>query len=274
MKHPFATVLLLIIAISFTCTNGFAQSASREDLLREIKAKRAELQKLENQFLAPTAEDRAAYAEFLSQPNTGLIRLLPHPVYNRETYGKNNNTISMQGGGAFYSFARLTHEYGFGSDILLDSDCLSVGFAGANYGMLVNLGDVALDKLPLEDPRVRFMSDYTPPSKEQDARREARKFEPSYVNDMGRNTLPLDMGFNYSRLPNDARYPDMFPDGSTYRSRLRVIVNSTYVVRSINYLTSDVLVAFKVVRRDGDGSVIILWKRLKKYPVPQLALGK
>ncbi|MCM3874032.1 MAG: hypothetical protein ND895_25370 [Pyrinomonadaceae bacterium] len=274
MKYPFATVLFLIIAISFTGSNGFAQTASRGDLLREIKAKRAELQQLENQLLAPTAEDRKAYAEFLSQPNTGLIRLLPHPVYDRDTYGKNNKTISMRGGGAYYSFASLTHEYGFGSDIQLESDHLSVGGAGADYGILFNLGEVALDKLKLEDPRVRSMSDYTPPSKESDARREARKFGPS-VNDIGRTALPLDMGFT-NRLPEDLlSYPDMFPSGSVYRSRLRVLVNSTYLLRSINYLHSDVLVAFKVVRRDSDdGSVILVWKRLKKYPVPQLALGK
>ena len=273
MKYPFATVLFLIIAISFTCSNGFAQTASRGDLLKEIKTKRAELQQLEKEFLAPTAEDRKAYAEFLSQPNTGLIRLLPRQVYDSETYRHNNKTMTMRGGGAYYSFTRLTHEYGFGSDIALDSDFLSVGFAGADYGMLVNLGDVTLDKLPLEDPRVRSMSDYTPPSKESDARREARKFVPSYVNDTGRNTLPLEMGFP-GRLSDGMRYPDMFPAGSVYLSRLRVVVNSTYLLRSITYSHSDVLVALKVVRRDSDGSVILAWKRLKKYSVPQLALGK
>ena len=173
MKHPFATVLFLIIAISFTCSNGFAQSASREDLLREIQAKRADLQQLEKQFLAPSAEDQGAYAEFLSQPDTGLIRLLPREVYDSEAYKKNNKTMTMRGGGAYYSFTRLTHEYGYGSDIELDSDHLSVGFAGANYGILVNLGDVTLDELTLEDPRVRNMSGYTPPSKEPDARLEA-----------------------------------------------------------------------------------------------------
>ena len=56
-------------------------------------------------------------------------------------------------------------------------------------------------------------------------------------------------------------------------SRLPVAVNGTYLLRSIDYSTSDVLVAFKVVRKDSDGSVILAWKLLKKYPVPQLARG-
>ena len=242
MKHPFAAVLFLIIAISFTCSNGFAQSASRADLLRELQAKRADLQQLEKQFLAPSAEDQGAYAEFLSQPDTGLIRLLPRQVYDSETYKKTNKTLTMRGGGAYYSFTLLTHEYGHGSDIALDSGHLSVGFAGANYGILVNLGDVTLDELTLEDPRVRYMSGYTPPPKEPDARLEARQFGSGVTVD-------------------DVRY----------RNRLPVAVNGTYLLRSIDYSTSDVLVAFKVVRTDSDGSVILAWKLLKKYPVPQLA---
>ena len=244
MKHPFATVLFLIIAISFMCSTGFAQSASREDLLREIQAKRADLQQLEKQFLAPSAEDQGAHAEFLSQPDTGLIRLLPRQVYDSEVYKINNKTLTMRGAGAYYSFTRLTHEYGQGSDIGLESGQLSVGFAGASYGLLVHLGDVTLDELTLEDPRVRYMSGYTPPPKELDARLEARQFGSGVTVD-------------------DVRY----------RDRLPVAVNGTYLLRSIDYLRSDVLVAFKVVRKDSDGSVILTWKLLKKYPVPQLASG-
>jgi hypothetical protein len=48
-------------------------------------------------------------------------------------------------------------------------------------------------------------------------------------------------------------------------------LNSTYVVRSLNYRESDVLVAFRVVRIDTDKSAIILWKLLKKFPAPQVA---
>jgi hypothetical protein len=48
-------------------------------------------------------------------------------------------------------------------------------------------------------------------------------------------------------------------------------VGATYILRSIDYSESDVLVAFRVVRRDTDGSVIIAWKLLRKYAVPQLA---
>ena len=47
-------------------------------------------------------------------------------------------------------------------------------------------------------------------------------------------------------------------------------MNTTYLLRSINYGESDVLVALRVVRKDTDGSVIIVWKLLKKYSAPEL----
>ena len=241
MKHLSTTVLFFII-ISLTAVNIFAQQKPREELLKELQAKRAELQLLENQLLAPSLEDSSAYAAFLRQPDTGLIRLLPRERYDTEAYLKNSKTIAMRGAGAFFSFTRLTQEYGYGSDIGLDSGYLMVGFAGADYGMLVNLGDLALENITLEHPSVRFLSTYKPPTNEPKARLEAQQSGNGFTVDQIR-----------------------------YQRRLPVEVKATYLLRSIDYSNSDVLVAFKVVRQDTDGSVIILWKLLKKYPVPQLA---
>jgi len=42
-------------------------------------------------------------------------------------------------------------------------------------------------------------------------------------------------------------------------------MNTTYLLRSISYGRSDVVVAFRVVRQDTDASVTIAWKLLKKF---------
>ena len=242
MKKITITALFVIFAYSGFVANSRAQTVSREDLLNEIKAKRSELQALERQFLAPSEEDRAEWTEFLKESHTGLIRLLPRELYDSEVYKKNQRTLTMRGGGAYYSFSRLTHEYGYGSDIELDSGYLSVGFAGADFGMLRKLGDVPLEALSLEDPRAKFMAEYHTPTEEPQARSEAR----------------------------------MFSAGATigdtiYKRRLPVEVKTTYLLRSINYGSSDVLVALRVIRKDSDGSVIIAWKLLSSYPKPELA---
>jgi hypothetical protein len=203
---------------------------------------------LKKGLLAPSVQDRTDHKAFLTQSNTGLIKLLP---YERA----NESLLKIRGGGAYYSFHHISHEYGRGSDIELVRpliimsggavprgvlegryDSLSVGFAGADYGMMTILGNVPLSEINAKDPRARFLAEYEPPRSDPEARCERRRFVVG------------------ERI-----------DGLVYRNRLPVQVGATYLLRSINYDESDVLVAFQVARRDNDGSVIIAWKLLKEF---------
>lgn len=202
--------------------------------------------------LAPSADDRFAFASFLRDDNTGLIRLLPRESYEREASPMDpmdpvDQDVKSRGRGAFYSFFHLTHSYGYGSDIALDHRNLSVGFAGADYGMLTNLGDTPLEQITSDDLRLQELAAYRPPRDEPKARAE------------------------YQRI---GAPPGVKFDGLAYQKRLPVMESSTYLLRSISYRRSDVLVAFRVVREDADGSVIIAWKLLKQYPAPALEMKK
>jgi hypothetical protein len=219
---------------------GLGQAQSRSDVLREIETKRAELVALEKSFLEPGEEDRARYAEFLRQPDTGLIRLLPREKFDTEVYKNNKKTITMRGGGAYYSFTSKTHAYGYGSDISLDKGYLQTGFAGLDYGMLNNLGDVSLESVGLETPAATLLGAYKPAKLEQEIRTEQR------------------------RVSEGAEL-----EGLQVKRRVPMVLHSTYLLRSIDYGTADVLVAFKVVRIDSDGSATLLWKLLKKFEKPQ-----
>jgi hypothetical protein len=236
MKRVFAATIFILAACSISV---LAQSESREDLLKQIESKRAELSVLENRLLAPAAEDKTAFAEFLKQENTGLIRLLPREKYD-ETPDK--MTLTVRGGGAFYSFARLTHAYGYGSDIMLEHGDLSEVWAGADYGMLTKLEGASLEDISIELPGVLFLAKYNAVASEPEARVEQRRF----------STGTTIEGIPYSR-------------------RLPAQIGATYLLRSISYDRSDLLVAVKVVRQDTDGSLIIAWKLLKKFPKPALA---
>jgi hypothetical protein len=240
--RPIFTSTVFVAVLLALSQSAVAQSESREDVLKQIETKRAELSALEKKFLAPSAEDRAAYKEFLSQPDTGLIRLLPRDVYESEVYKKNQKTLTIRGGGAYYSFTRLTHEYGYGSDLSLDSGYLSVGFAGADYGLLIELGDVSLDEITSDYPAALSLADYAAATDEPQARTEHHSIQ------VGR-----------------------ILDGATYKTRVPAKIGTTFLLRSIVYDSSDVLVAFRTVRKDTDGSVIIAWKLLKKFSKPQLA---
>jgi len=240
MKRIFTSMLSLAVLATLSVA-AHAQSTSRDDVLKDIAAKRAELQQLEDQFLAPGEEDRAAYKELLNQPDTGLIRLLPREVYESEVYKKNQKTLTIRGGGAYYSFAKLTHEYGYGEDLGLEGGYLSVGFAGADYGMIINLGDVSLDEISTDYPRAFSLLNYAAAKDESQARVERRQIQAGRL-----------------------------LDGDTYKTRVPVTIGTTFLLRSINYDDTDVLVAFRTVRKDTDGSVIIAWKLLKRFPKPML----
>lgn len=231
MKRTITVTLTLVLA----SLSAVAQTQSREDLIKQVEAKRAEIALLEPKILAVADTDREEFANFLNQPETGIIRLLP-----RETYDANRG-LAIKGGGAFYSFALSTHEYGQGSDVMLEQGDFSGGFAGADYGMLLNLGDVQLDQVNPEHMAVRALLEYMPTSAEPDARNAQR-----------------------------ALWQGMDLSGVVFKKRLPAKVSNTYLLRSVNFGGYDIAVAFRVTRKDTDGSLILLFKVLKRFPKPDL----
>jgi len=202
-------------------------------------------QKLEKKSLATSEEDRLMYSEFLKEPNTGLIILLPRGRYEvnaaevpkkktqitpialssfpRKTSEDLSGTVAsainpgqaptgsgasstpnppalsnlddlpsvdprtgnartgiksdvLRGGGAYYSFSLLTHEYNYGSDLSLERGQFRVGFAGADYGFLTNLGDVSLESISLDTHEAKRLAAYARVRQEADARLEYRRF--------------------------------------------------------------------------------------------------
>jgi hypothetical protein len=193
------------------------------------------LTKEEKRLLAVPREDRETYASFLSQKRTGLVRLLPRETYDRK--------LNLRGGGAYYSFVHREHQYGYGSDIELQDGHFMVGFAGADFGFLVDLGETPLEEVSAETEALRPVAEFETPS----AEREAREIQRQTVRRRGQQS-----------------------GASPFTRRLPAVVGHTYAVRSINYDRSDILVAFRVLRRDDNGSLVLLWKTLKKYPAPTL----
>ena len=194
-------------------------------------------------ILAPSESDVAQHHFLLSQEKTGLMRLLPREKFDWEVY-KVAKQVDMRGGGAYFSFHYRSHEYGWGSDISYDQGKLSVGFAGADYGIITDLGDTPLDPIFAEDHRAMYLLQYEPPSQERDARSEARKFG---VYEGGVKV-----------------------DGVLYGRYLPAHLNHTYLVRSIVYERSDVLVAFRIVSINEDGGLTIAWKILKEFSPTKL----
>ena len=224
--QTFALVLLISIA-------GVAQSQDRGKIEKDIEALREQLKQKELEFLSPSAEDRAKYAEFLLQPDTGLARLLPREKYREK--------LTVREGGAYYSFTKLSNSYDREPQIGLEQEYLNTGFAGADFGFLASLGDIPLESVGLDHEAVKYLAAFDPPTVEPEARVQQRR---------------SGSGFEIGR--------------TRYKGRLPVMVGGSYILRSISYDRFDVLVAFRVVRQDTDGSLILLWKKLREFSTPYL----
>jgi hypothetical protein len=153
----------------------------------------------------------------------------------------------MTGGGEHYSFSFLSHDRTGDIDLVFDVICRGVvgGPPQCQYprqlrvshnGMLANLGDVALDELTVDDPRTAFLLAYKPPREAAKVRCERLEFSKGVTT-----------------------------NGQLYKTGLPIQVNSTYLMRTTDRSQSDVLVAFRVVREDLDGSITLAWKLLKEF---------
>jgi hypothetical protein len=195
-------------------------------------------------MLRPTAVERATYAQFLKQPHSGLVRLLPEKdkVVSVERLGKEGSTVYLfSGGGAYYSFTKLDHWADAWADLKLKNGNLEVAFRPDVLGAITMLGDVPIESLTSDSLGVSILAKYARPVERMRAMSEYERFK-------GGVTLA----------------------GYELQTQVPIHENKTYALRSIAYGRSDLLVGVRVVKQNEDGSVLLLWKRLHKFSVPKL----
>ncbi len=225
MRFSFKIIVSLFLFVSIAT----AQELTREQKLQKIDELNNQIKTLENDVISPSTKD----LKQAQKDGFNVFRIMPREKYDRK--------LTIYGGSAYYSFTRKTTEYGQGSDIELSGDNLSVGFAGADYGFIYDLGETPLADVSNDSDGVNFLFNYKPPTKEPDVRVEQRKAHEYKV------------------------------DGILYKDRVPNTVGHTYILRSIVFDRSDILVAFKVHRKDTDGSSIIFWKLIKNFEKPLIA---
>lgn len=171
-----------------------------------------------------------------------VLKLLPRGTYKEigDGYNDEDNPLGIRGGGAYYSFSTLSHSYNKTPQISLESGEFNVGFYGANYGFIVDLGEVSLSETMLDREITRSLICYRPPQLYDDARREAMASHNYQAGDF------------------------------VFRRRSAVKVGHTYLLRSISFDESDILVAFNVAGIDDNGAINIIWKKIVNFDKPIL----
>lgn len=227
--------IIKIILLILVCSSIiFSQELNREQKLQKVDELNSQIKILETDVILPDANDLKQ-----SQKNDfNVFRIMPREIYD--------GVFTIRGGAAYYSFTNKLHNYNNTPQIELTNNSLSVGFAGADYGFIADLDKIPLEEINKETKGVNFLINYQSPNNEPLARSESKKFIKTFE-----------------------------VDGTIFKQSVSAIVGHGYILRAITYgnglYGADVAVAFKVHRKDTDGSLIIFWKLLENFEKPILA---
>jgi hypothetical protein len=215
----------------------------------------------ELKIIAPKPELIRKFDGFLRQPNTGLTKLINDKgcAENTKVIVVTNDCLkyTMPGAGNSYSFRIKNYRIPRLADLTFtDNSFQATGVLV--HGIIVNVGDVPLDEIGLHTEGVNFLAAFPPEANYDNAQTIDRK---------------LSVGI---------RKGDFL-----YRRGLNAAENTTFVLRSIAYngkyfraikgITynefdfdnrKDVIVAFRIVEKDSEGNVTIIWKELQRKDAP------
>lgn len=210
---------------------------------------------------------RVKYADFLRGRNRGIVKLSAESscisVTDVVVASEKCLAFKMPGAGAAYSFRTESYRLPRLADVILVD---GVFLTGGVYQQVVmaNIGDVPIEDVSLDTRGMKYLTDLVP------------------VRDSD----------EYLRF-DDRMTKGVEADGFLYRKGQPMKESTTFALRSIayrgQYLRSidgiqydelefderrDVIVAFRVVDRDANGNLTIVWQRLKDVESPKLKVKR
>lgn len=239
-------------------------SLTREQ--KNIKKDARKYAELLDKMLAAPPQYQTAFADLLKDKKMYLVRIYPDQKCNL----LNEKTISSQeaercdgiipyaGGGSFYSFKEKTNVYftSSGADIHFIDGKFIVDLKRFGKGIISEIGDVDLENISLNSASVKFLIESEPKKTLVEAKEENKLLE------KGINSN----GFNYSSAAFIKLNSTYVMRSIAYKTKERIVFKNTrpgQEVTDISGTSKDELIAFKVVGQEKDGSIIILWKKLK-----------
>jgi len=221
----------------------------------------------ERRLMTVEKEDISKFENFLAKPGTGIAKLIRDfgcDEYSPVTPNKPICTeFSMPGGGSAFSFRQSDYQFWKLSDLLYDGKSF-IAFGQMSLGFIVDLDDIPIDSVGLDSKALSYVTNFQPSTD----------------------------GPSVTKQNNDF-VDGIKSDGQLYKKFLPAVVNHTYLLRSIAFKgkvsqqhfeikyneldfdkRKDIIVAFRVIRSDINGSMTIIWKTLLTKPAPELKLTK
>jgi hypothetical protein len=162
-----------------------------------------------------------------------VFKLLPPEIYPNvpgSTKDK-DNPLGIRGGGSFYSFSTGSHSHNKTPQIRSEQGLL-ITYILSGISLFRDLGPRDLEDIDSKSPEAELFLTYKPPKLWSDIPDEQKRIE-----------------------------------GNTQRY-VRATVGNSYLLRSMIWERFDIAVAFKILKKDTDGSLTIAWKQLADFPKP------
>ncbi len=226
------------------------------------RRQKAVLSEKDREAIKINADDAAAFTGFLKQSDTGIVRLHDVSLCSENMGILEVNAPCPQnvwGKATAFSFRAKGYRLKLFSDIQLNSKTFDI--TGINIlGFLSNLGDISIETANLKTAGIKELAEFEPSTEYKEVVKQQKFARKGFI------------------------VGDFF-----YRSSMPVELSKTYVLRSIAYRSDfyfqigktkmsledldkrkDVIVVFRLIRQYDDGSVGILWKKLKRNSAPVL----
>lgn len=215
--------------------------------------------------LQPSARDLARYAGFLEQSRTGIFRLMPDVgcAENVNIIRADATCLNYVPESSYYSFREKEHTIEMLADIRLKNGYL-ISDGILSQGIMVSLGDVELEKLSPAAEGLDFLTNFAPHTQGTEAQKQY---------------MEMMRGVKVGKYEYKKALPSV--ENTTYA--LRVVAYRGNVFRSFRGYRFDLLdgdkridltLAFRIIRKDADGSLTLLWKEIERRAAPRLEFPK
>jgi hypothetical protein len=232
-------------------------------------------------------EELFRYRDFLQQPDTGIIRLLPaalRPQPSSQIQSRLQTTIAQE-----FPFASVV---AIGDSVAtarlaLDIDAngnLQIAQPGIDYGFILNLGSVPLEEVTSPELRQRsnqgsnfsnqpaynFFFSYAPPTRLEELQVDRRRFLTGKVDNFapeGLRSARVPLVFNQTYLVRLIQFqlPAALLDRQVISRRDR-----RYLDQLLEVPSSDVVVALQPVVQHSDGSYTVIWRLVREFSRPEV----
>ncbi|AFZ27105.1 hypothetical protein Cylst_5059 [Cylindrospermum stagnale PCC 7417] len=219
-------------------------------------------------------QEPQTYAKLLELSNTGIFRVLPDSAYRRQLNTLQNRlqaSVSQR-----YPFPSLgENKEGFSPSLALqmDGDNFHLVHQGVDYGFMVDVGDIPLEKLDgrlqaISSPTREFFLNYQPPQQLEALQADRQRFLTGKNQNWQQSQVILadakaELNHTYVVRSLQFQLPEIILSRQLIQEQ-----NSRSRAQLGQLQSSDLILAFRPVRRRKDGSYTVIWRVLNRLPAP------